>query len=398
MGQEGRLDRPKVAPPIVVPGASTPHTDRSKSESGKAQRASVEKLVHQLRRKIGRDKLVAFVSGNFNILHPGHLRLLKFAADNSDVLVVGVNADGTHGVTVPAAMRLEALRSITMVDHAILLDEPPHDFIAKLRPEIVVKGKEYEHHDNAERAVVDSYGGKLLFTSGEVRFASINLLRRDYFDTNFSVLRKSADFPARHGFEIHELKNVLTSFAGIRVLVIGDLIIDTYVDCAPLGMSREDPTIVVSPLDQQTFVGGAGIVAAHARGLGAEVHFLTVGGHDEQVGFARSELEKIGVPSDLLVDETRPTTNKIRYRAQGKTLLRLNNLRQHAIDQKLVSAMMKRVEALLPNVDLLLFSDFNYGCLPQVLVDSVIPRAKMYGVMLAADSQASSQHADISRF
>jgi len=53
-------------------------------------------------------------------------------------------------------------------------------------------------------------------------------------------------------------------------LVIGDLIIDDYVTCDAVGMSQEDPTIVVTPILTRTFVGGAGGVAAHARGLGAD--------------------------------------------------------------------------------------------------------------------------------
>ena len=52
-------------------------------------------------------KRIVFVSGNFNIVHPGHLRLLKFAAEAGDFLVVGVSDDSTPGVTVPAEMRVE---------------------------------------------------------------------------------------------------------------------------------------------------------------------------------------------------------------------------------------------------------------------------------------------------
>lgn len=61
---------------------------------------------------------IAFVSGNFNVVHPGHLRLLKFAAEQADVLVVGVNPDSTPGVTLAQDMRLENVRSIAFVHHA----------------------------------------------------------------------------------------------------------------------------------------------------------------------------------------------------------------------------------------------------------------------------------------
>jgi len=356
-----------------------------------------ETEIDKLRRAILPKKRIAFVSGNFNVLHPGHLRLLKFAAENGDALVVGVNSDGTPGATVPAQMRFEGVCSLTMVDHAVLLDGPPHEFIAQLKPDIVIKGKEFHHRINPEQTIVDSYGGKLIFSSGEVGLSSYDFTYDYYFGENVNI-NKPSEFLKRHDFDLVDLKVIIDKIIGIRTLVIGDLITDTYVECEPLGMSREDPTLVVRPLTENSFVGGAGIVAAHARGLGAEVELLTIGGNDDRVGFVRSELEKFGVENEILIDATRPTTNKVRYRAAGKTLLRLNRLRQHAIDDDLIYEMVGRVEALLPRTDLILFSDFNYGCLPQSLVDSIVSRALKSGIMLAADSQASSQYSDISRF
>src|SRR5712664_2677501 len=87
------------------------------------------------------NKTVAFVSGNFNVVHPGHLRLLKFAAEQADVLVVGVNSDKTAGVTLPQDMRLENVRSIGMVGCTVGLDVPAHTLIEALKPNVVVKGK-----------------------------------------------------------------------------------------------------------------------------------------------------------------------------------------------------------------------------------------------------------------
>src|SRR3954451_17760601 len=104
--------------------------------------------VREIRsRSVGSEKIV-FVSGNFNVVHPGHLRLLKFAAEAGDFLVVGVNPDTSSGVTLPAEMRLEGVRAISLVNHAFLLKEPPVSFIAKLQPDVVVKGKEFETLDN----------------------------------------------------------------------------------------------------------------------------------------------------------------------------------------------------------------------------------------------------------
>ncbi len=131
----------------------------------------------------------------------------------------------------------------------------------------------------------------------------------------------------------------------MRVLVIGDLIIDDYVTCEPLGMSQEDPTIVVSPIDTTTFIGGAGVVSAHAKGLGAEVQFCSVVGEDEGAELARAKLEAKGSASSSLRISTRPTTRKQRFRAHNKTLLRVNHLRQHAASHEISSKMLEAIDS-----------------------------------------------------
>jgi rfaE bifunctional protein kinase chain/domain len=371
-------------------GATRPPAKRGRFER--------DEDIGQVRARAGRGKSIVFVSGNFNVLHPGHLRLLKFASEVGDFLVVGVNPNSTPGVTVPDDVRLEAVLGLAIVDHALLLREPAEQFIAVLRPEMVVKGKEFESRDNPEREVVAAYGGKLIFSSGEMRFASYEILDRDYSETIFSSIRKPLDFPKRHGFTGSDLKAILPKFADLKVLVIGDLIVDDYITCDPLGMSQEDPTIVVTPIETKTFVGGAGVVSAHARALGADVTFFTVVGRDDTADYARANLSELGVKVLAIEDATRPTPRKQRFRALGKTLLRVNHLRQHAVARDISQRLLNDLEKHLENTDLLMFSDFNYGCLPQALVDEISKRAAARGIMMTADSQASSQLADISRF
>ena len=78
----------------------------------------------------------------------------------------------------------------------------------------------------------------------------------------------------RHSIKVKDILTVVKDFKKLKICVIGDIIIDEYITCDPIGMSQEDPTIVVTPLDKQVFLGGAGIVAAHAASLGAKVHFF----------------------------------------------------------------------------------------------------------------------------
>jgi rfaE bifunctional protein kinase chain/domain len=341
-----------------------------------------------------------FVSGHFNVLHPGHLRLLRFAKQYGDRLMVAIESDRIAGdaAHVPEQMRLEGIQSNSWVDEAFIIDEPVAQVIARLRPDIVVKGKEHESHFNLEAAALDQYGGKLLFSSGETVFSSLDLIRKEFHDFDSRSIGLPHEFLARHGIGHQRLAALAAQFASLKVCVVGDLIVDEYITCQPLGMSQEDPTIVVTPIDSIKFIGGAGIVAAHAAGLGAQVHLLAIAGSDATSEFAKKALLEANVQAKLIIDDSRPTTLKQRYRCKGKSLLRVSHLHQGAVSVVLQARIFAELEAILGDVDLVVFSDFNYGCLPQPLVDKIVKTVGERGVMMAADSQSSSQVGDISRF
>lgn len=354
--------------------------------------------VSDIRKLAGDRSRIVFVSGNFNIVHPGHLRLLRYAAECGDFLVIGVNADGNEGVLIQEQLRLEGVVSINWVSYAFILYDKPEDFIAALKPNFVVKGREHENSKNPELDSVQQYGGKLLFSSGDISFSSIDLLRNEIHQLNPSTIKHANSYLYRHKIDVQGLLDTVNQIKKIKVLVIGDLIVDEYITCQPLGMSKEDPTIVVTPVINEMYLGGAGIVAGHAGALGAEVDFLTVCGNDATADFALSRLHESGVNSVLHRDETRPTTHKQRFRAETKTLLRVNHLRQNPISREIQLQLYEAVQERLDGKDLVIFSDFNYGVLVQGLVDKVTGLCRDKNIMMVADSQSSSQIGDISRF
>ena len=356
--------------------------------------------LKEIRAKAGTEKRLVFVSGNFNIVHPGHLRLLRFAAECGDYLIVGVlDDDRAANVQIGQAMRLEGIAAISWVDHAFVLHDTPECFISELRPVVVVKGKEHENNHNPEIAIVQSYGGKLLFGSGDTIFSSLDLIRKETEFVNHSSIIWPKDYIERHEIEVSGLAAVLEQMRSLKVCVIGDTIVDEYIQCDPLGMSQEDPTIVVTPIMADKFLGGAAIVAAHARGLGAlSVTFISVTGGDDMSRYVAEKIDSYGVDARLLKDDSRPTTLKQRYRAGNKTLLRVSHLRQHKINRSLQTQILDRAIEVLRDADLLIFADFNYGVLPQELVDELSSECSKRKIMVVADSQSSSQVGDISRF
>jgi len=148
----------------------------------------VASIVAYIGQRANDSKRIVFVSGNFNVIHPGHLRLLNFAAECGDFLVVGVTGDDSPGALVPENLRLEGVKAISAVSFAFLLTTPAEEFVAALKPHIVVKGKEHEAHFNPEQPIIEGYGGKLFFSSGEARFSSLDLLQRELRESNFSSI------------------------------------------------------------------------------------------------------------------------------------------------------------------------------------------------------------------
>lgn len=338
-----------------------------------------------------------FVSGDFNILHPGHLRLLKFAKESGNYLIVGVNSDKiAANKTILESERLENIKSTSYVDEAFLLDTSAINWIKSNKPDIVVKGKEHENSCNDELAVIKSYGGELLFTSGEIGFSSLDLLKKELLHS--SKIEHNPAFLKRHKIDFKLLKDTIDKFKHLNILVIGDTIIDEYITCEPIGMSQEDPTIVVSPLINDKFIGGAAIVASHAKTLGANVSFVSVLGDDTNYDYISEHLNQLNIKNFLYKDSTRPTTLKQRFRASNKTLLRVNHLKQHAISKDLEKKLLADIKKQIDQINLIIFSDFSYGILTNNIINQIVELGSKHGIMMCADSQSSSQVGDISKF
>ena len=143
------------------------------------------------------------VVGNFDVLHPGHVRLLKFAKECGSSLSVAVNSDkiAASKSSIDQQHRLEMVQSLQFVDTAFITDESPEKLIARLKPWAVVKGKEFENTENKELAELVKYGGKLIFGSGEfVSDSGFFQNRSRQVGTSFDYSELQV-YARRHGIE-----------------------------------------------------------------------------------------------------------------------------------------------------------------------------------------------------
>ncbi|MGQ0553505.1 MAG: D-glycero-beta-D-manno-heptose 1-phosphate adenylyltransferase [Planctomycetota bacterium] len=156
-----------------------------------------------------------------------------------------------------------------------------------------------------------------------------------------------------------------------RLLIVGDLIVDRYQHGTTERVSPEAPIVVLAATREEHLLGGCGNVAANLAALGATVRCVAVVGEDEAAGRARELLTKAGLsPDDLITDGSRPTIRKTRVVAQSQQLLRIDEERVGALAPAVEQAVLARLETLLPQVDIVVVSDYGKG----TLTDAVLRR------------------------
>lgn len=132
-------------------------------------------------------KTIVFTNGVFDILHPGHTRYLREARALGDVLIVGVNSDRSVRALNKApdrpinseAERCEVLAALESVDAVVIFDEDtPHDIIAALQPDVLVKGADWGANAIVGRDIVEARGGRVVRIALAAGYSTTAILNR----------------------------------------------------------------------------------------------------------------------------------------------------------------------------------------------------------------------------
>lgn len=364
------------------------------------------KTVDELHGIIGprpRDKKVIMCHGTFDVVHPGHLRHLMYAKTKADILVASLTADAHIAKAqfrpyVPQELRALNLAAFEIVDYVIIDSNPtPCENLRTLQPDCFAKGYEYVdgglHPKTQEEVdVLNSYGGEIIFTPGDVVYSSSQII--DLAPPNIRT-EKLMMLLDGEGYSFQDLYDTLPKLRGIHVHVVGDTIVDTLTICTMIGGMTKTPTMSVRFEKKEEFVGGAGIVAKHLRAAGADVTFTTVLGDDAYRDFVLADLEACGVKINAIIDKTRPTTNKNALVASGYRLLKVDTLDNRSIPDKIVEQFRDSISGL--KSDVVLFSDFRHGIFNRHTIDPLIEAIPSTALRIA-DSQVASRWGNITEF
>mgnify|MGYP000864572560 CR=1 FL=1 len=314
--------------------------------------------------------------GCFDIVHPGHIRHLRQARALGDALLVSITGDaeitkGTGRPLIPEELRAENLAALDCVDF-VYIDPSPTALalLRAVRPDVYVKGREYESNSDPrfreEREAVESAGGRVVFSSGDVVFSSTALIAAmeqstDPFHHRLTQLSRRADLqgPALFG--------LISAFRGKRFVIAGETIIDSYILCDRPHVASESPMMTLRPLEARQYDGGAAIIARHAAALGARPVLVTPlprgsrGGLDHAGSELVKRLEAQGVevrPFPI----AQPLPEKQRFLVGHQKLMKLDLVEPLVLDAKEREGFASlTVDAARGGTDAAVIADFGLG-------------------------------------
>ncbi len=181
--------------------------------------------------------------------------------------------------------------------------------------------------------------------------------------------------------------DIVQHFHGLRALVIGEAMLDTYLEGSATRLCREGPVPVVLKTGEHRFPGGAANTAMNLRALGADVTFLSVVGADQAGAALRTALQAGGVSGAWLVEDASVSTHhKLRILANGQYIVRFDEDAQVPSTAS-QQALLKALEHLYSGIDLVVISDYGYGVLAGELIERLRALRSARYVPLLVDSK-----------
>lgn len=230
-------------------------------------------------------KRVVLCHGVFDLVHPGHRAHLKAAKGQGDILVVTVTPDRyvNKGPGRPAfgvELRAEGIADLEYVDLVAINEWPTAvETIKLLRPDVYCKGNDYADpavdvtgEITNEEEAIKSVGGRLHLTN-EITFSSTELINR-YFSPYSEEVREFLE-AFRQKFSAADIIKLLKQLETLKVMIVGDTIIDEYCYCLPEGTSPKRGIATQRYLRSERFAGGAVITANHVAQFCKEVTLVT---------------------------------------------------------------------------------------------------------------------------
>lgn len=176
------------------------------------------------------------------------------------------------------------------------------------------------------------------------------------------------------------LKEILKGISGKRVLVVGDLMVDHYVETAAKKLSREAPIPVSDVIAENSFPGGGANLAVNISSLGGKVMVVGMVGNDYEGEQLKSMLKKQDIDTSGIITASRPTSLKTRYFLDNRQHFRIDREVRGDIDKDITNELADAVQSKQGNFDCVAISDYDKGTITPKLINRTVSFAKSQNI------------------
>ena len=322
-------------------------------------------------------KKIVLCHGVFDLLHMGHIKHFQEAKKEGDILIVSITADefvhkGPNRPYFNTYLRLEALASISFIDYVTISnDVNAINVIKKLTPNIYFKGDEYKDNNRdvtgmikKEKAAIKNVGGKIKF-SDEITFSSSAILNK--FGKGLTLAQQSLINKLKKKFSFSEIKKKIDSLYNLKVLIIGETIIDEYVFCEALGKSGKEPVLVFKDFGREKYLGGVLAIARHLSSFCKNLNVLSMlGSNNSEKIFIKKKIEK-NIKISFIRKKNSPTIVKKRYidRVDNRKVFGIYSLNDSLVSLSEEKSIINKLKGIKKKYDLVIVADYGHVMITQ---------------------------------
>ncbi|OGG04295.1 hypothetical protein A2Z33_04055 [Candidatus Gottesmanbacteria bacterium RBG_16_52_11] len=361
--------------------------------------SSLAKITARLKKD---GKRIVLCHGVFDLVHPGHVRHFASARNHGDVLIVTITADkfvnkGPGRPIFRQELRAEVLAAIAFIDYiAIVNSGSAVDAIRKIRPDYYVKGPDYRNRKptpsvprklGEEEKAVLSVGGQLIFTDDAVIYSSSKIIS-DYLEV-YPPRTKRFLTEMKRKYTSEKLIADLTKLKKLKILVIGDAIIDQYHYCLPMGKSSKEPVMVHRYVADESYMGGVLATVNHLSSLSRNLTLLTVLGKKNSFRSFITRRLRPQVKPVFLYQSKDPTIIKRRFLDLNnrQKLFQISYLHEDFVlpeqTEKLILGYLKKE---LPKFDLVVVNDYGHGMMTPKTIRHICRHARYIALNVQTNS------------
>ena len=352
----------------------------------------LDELAKALTALQGQKNKIVYSHGIFDLLHIGHIKHLEAARKLGDVLVVTITPDrfvnrGPHRPAFPERLRAEAVASLACVDFVAINESPTAaEAIEMLRPDFFVKGMarsaskgEPDGAIDREEKAIQAVGGKLILTDEET-FSASSLINR--FMDVFSIETKTFLEKFRAQYSPDEVIGYLQAIRKLKVLIVGETIVDEYQFCSVMGKSGKEPVLAALHNRTEQYAGGVLAIANHVSNFCDQVGLLSsLGEINSCEEFVTSRLNKNITPHFVRVPGA-PTIIKRRFLEEylAAKLFEVYVMKPDGAPPEVEQKFCNELERLASEYDVVIVADYGHGVMTERAVKLVCNKAKFLSV------------------